>query len=74
MANKRYTSSKNDFCLNFDQNADIQEVENDRRIQTITYSFTPIGEMENLLNNTKVDAIGVIVEAQPVVNVNMKNG
>jgi replication factor A1 len=29
LANKKYTSIKNDYCLTFDQNADVQEVEED---------------------------------------------
>ena len=33
LANKKFTSIKNDYCLNFDNNADVQEVEDDQDIK-----------------------------------------
>lgn len=74
MANKRFTSAKNDFCLTFDQNAVIEEVVDDKRIQNLVYSFTPIAEIESHVNQSKVDIIGVLIEVNPALNITMKNG
>jgi replication factor A1 len=39
LANKKFTSIKNDYCLTFDQNADILEAEEDNQIKKQGYSF-----------------------------------
>lgn len=39
LANKKYTSIKNDYCLTFDQNTDIVEVEEDNQIKKQGFSF-----------------------------------
>jgi replication factor A1 len=33
LANKKFTSIKNDYCLTFDQNADVAEAEEDNQIK-----------------------------------------
>jgi len=34
IANKKYTSIKNDFCITFDKNSEIEEIDDDNKIQT----------------------------------------
>jgi replication factor A1 len=34
MANKKYTSIKNDYCITFDRNSEIKEVEDDENIRS----------------------------------------
>jgi hypothetical protein len=42
MANKRFTSIKNDFCIVFEKNAQIVEVEDDGSIAEQAFDFTNI--------------------------------
>ena len=39
LANKKFTSIKNDYCLTFDQNADVAEAEEDGQIKKQGLSF-----------------------------------
>jgi len=34
LANKKFSSVNNDFCINFDKQAQIKEVEDDEQIQS----------------------------------------
>jgi len=42
LANKRYTSIKNDYSITFGNETEIQECGNDQNIQTNGFSFTKI--------------------------------
>ena len=42
MANKRFTSIKNDFCIVFEKNAQINEVPDDGSIAEQAFDFTDI--------------------------------
>lgn len=63
IANKKFTSIKNDYCLTFDQNADIVEVDDSNDIDKQGFSFVSLKDLEKLMQNSAVDVIGVIVEA-----------
>lgn len=45
IANQRFSSIKNDFCLVFDRNAEITEVPNDESIKEKGYCFTNLDEL-----------------------------
>lgn len=74
LANKKFTSIKNDHALTFDTNADIVEVDDDQQIKTQGFSFVPLKDIENLMQGSAVDCIGVIVESGSVTNMQLKNG
>jgi len=42
LANKRFTSIKNDYCLNFDKGGDIEEVPEDVSIKNQGFDFIKI--------------------------------
>ena len=42
MANRRFTSIKNDVCIVFEKNAQINEVEDDGSIAAQAFDFTDI--------------------------------
>ena len=42
MANKKFTSIKNDFCITFDKSTEIQECKDDNQIDQTGFSFTKI--------------------------------
>lgn len=62
IANKKYTSIKNDHCINFDKNADVQEVEDDNKISHQGFNFVTIDEINDYEQSRTVDTIGVITQ------------
>lgn len=45
MANKRFTSIKNDFCIVFEKNAQIKQVHDDGSIAAQAFDFTDIRDI-----------------------------
>jgi len=75
MANKRFTSIKNDFCLTFDNRTEIEPVnEDDNAIQAQSFSFVKIREVESLSSYATVDVCGVIVQLGACASINLKDG
>jgi len=66
MANQKYTSIKNDFCIVFDRNSEIEEAEDTDNIQVQGFSFTTIDEINDFEQMRTVDAIGVITNVTPI--------
>ena len=61
LANQRYQTLKNDFCIVFDKNADIVQVPNDSSIQDKGYNFVILEEIPHLERIKIIDFIGVLV-------------
>lgn len=74
IANKKFTSIKNDYCLNFDQNADIAEAEEDNSIKKQGFSFVGLKGIQDLVQQQAVDVIGILVDIGQVGNVPLKTG
>lgn len=74
MANKRFTSIKNDFCLVFDKQGDIVEVPNDESIQERGFSFLNMKEIKALDQTRAIDVIGIVCAVDQVANITLKNG
>ena len=49
LANKKFTSIKNDNCITFDTNAEIVEVNDDTDIKNQGFSFVPLKSLENVM-------------------------
>lgn len=49
LANKKFTSIKNDYCLTFDHTADIQEAEEDNQIKKQGFSFVSLKSIQELV-------------------------
>lgn len=60
MANQKYSSIKNDYCLVMDKNAEIQECQDDVSISEVGYSFLTIDEINDCEQSRTIDTIGVI--------------
>ena len=45
MANQRFTSIRNDFCITFDQHAEIIEVPDDSAIKNMAYAFVTVRDI-----------------------------
>lgn len=74
LANKRFTSIKNDYCLTFDQSADVQEAEDDKEIKKQGFSFVGLKGIQEMVQQQAVDVIGVLVETGQIGNVPLKSG
>lgn len=74
MANKKYTSIKNDFCLTFGNETEIQECNEDNNIQTQGFSFTKIEQIKDLPTLSTIDVIEVIFELSTIVQIRTKTG
>lgn len=76
MANKRFTTIKNDYQLNFDERAEVKEIfDNQSVIKSGTvFSFTPLVELKNQLqSNQLVEVIGVVIEDQGVLQIQIRS-
>ena len=74
IANKKFTSIKNDFSLIFDRNARIDKAEDDSNIDTQGFHFFNIKQIEELKEITTIDFIGVVHYVGPITMINLKNG
>jgi replication factor A1 len=74
IANKKFTSIKNDYCITFDKNSQIVSVEDDEDIKAQGFCFVIISEVNDFEQTRAVDVIGVITNAGSVTNFTPKNG
>ncbi|CAI2359014.1 unnamed protein product [Moneuplotes crassus] len=74
IANKRFTSIKNDFSLIFDISSQIQRVEEDEKIGKQGFHFFNIRQIEQMREITTIDFIGVVHYVGPITLINLKNG
>lgn len=72
LANKRYTSIKNDYCLTFDQNADVVEADEDNSIKKQGFSFVGLKEIQGIVQAQAVDVIGIVVDIGQIGNIVIK--
>ena len=74
MANKRFTSIKNDFCIVFEKNAQIKQVDDDGSIAEQAFDFTDIRDIQEIIQMNTLDISGVIIEISEKETVNLRNG
>jgi replication factor A1 len=74
LANKRYTSIKNDYCITFDNACEILEIKNDSKIKAQGFSFIDLEGINEITQQQSIDFIGVMMEVHPEVEIQTKNG
>jgi replication factor A1 len=74
MANKRFTSIPNDYCITFDNHTDIQECSDDTMIKQEGFQFTQINRIKDLGPGSTVDIIGAIMEVGQLGSILTKSG
>ena len=74
LANKRYTSIKNDYCITFGMETVIEKCANDAHIKTESFSFSKLDQIENMMGNVTIDVIGVILDLQDTTALTLKSG
>lgn len=73
IANQRFTSVKNDYCIVFETTASIVEVEDDKTIPAQAFDLTPIREIEKISHMKALDVMGVIIDITEQETVKLKN-
>ena len=74
IANKRYTSIQNDYCIVFDRNSEIEEVADDEDIVQQGFSFCSLDEISDFDSMRTIDAIGVITRVDEIKSIQIKGG
>lgn len=74
IANKKFTSIKNDYCLTFGNHTEMKEVQEDTKITQSGFSFTGLREIEDIVSACTLDVIGVILDVQPTASIMTKDG
>lgn len=72
MANKKFTSIKNDYELTLDVNSIIKSCADTDKIPKMHYSFVPIEEIGNHTKDDIIDVIGIVIETNPVTTISSK--
>ena len=74
LANKRFTSIKNDYCLTFSKDSVCELCGEDDEIQSVSVTFTSLDKIEELVQSCTIDVIGVILDVGPTSSINMRDG
>lgn len=79
MANKRFTTIKNDYCITFGDQVCIELIQNGEDGKNIkagqVFNFTPINKLQDLVESlSMVDVIGVVTDAQGISSLTTKSG
>jgi replication factor A1 len=74
MANKKFSSLKNDFCIIFEKQSDIQEANDDGSITNQAFDFCQISEIPDIMPMKTIDVVGVISVLGEKEEINLKNG
>jgi len=62
IAQKKYSSIKNDFALTLDKQAIIEESEDDKNIKEKGFNFTEILKIAGLADSVLIDVLGVVIQ------------
>jgi hypothetical protein len=73
MANKRYTTIPNDFCISFDNFAKVEECEQEiGGFQGLGFNFTTLKAIQESSGIFMLDLIAVVTNAQPPSQIQIK--
>eukprot|EP00347_Sterkiella_histriomuscorum_P019324 403342085 len=73
LANKKFTTVKNDFTLTFEKSSQITEVADDGSISQETFEYQPISKCEDLTVGASIDLIGVVLDITSCDTIKLKN-
>lgn len=74
MANKKFTSVKNDFCITFDMKTNIERQTDDGSISLYSFDFTPIDQIKSMMQSKIVDIVGIVTAIEDKEQVKLKSG
>ncbi|QDS71633.1 hypothetical protein FKW77_007381 [Venturia effusa] len=62
MAKKQFSTLNNDYELAFERDTKVETAQDQADVPQVRYSFTNIGELQNVEKDTTIDTIGVLKE------------
>jgi len=74
MANKKFTSVRNDFCIIFEKHSEIVNAPDDGSISNQAFDFCSISDIQDIMPMKTVDIIGVISQLGEAESINLKSG
>ncbi|CAI2360853.1 unnamed protein product [Moneuplotes crassus] len=74
VANQKFTSIKNDYCLTFSHLSEITQTEDDTNISKNVFHFTKLSEVSNIGAGKIIDLIGVVTSVGDVNSISLKDG
>lgn len=74
MANKRFSSIKNDFTIIFEEHANIEEQADDGTIQAQAFEFVEIKDLQDEKANRTVDLCSLVAEVGESDTIKLKSG
>lgn len=74
MANKRFTSIKNDFTITFEEHANIQEQNDDGSIAAQAFEFVAIKDIQDEQANRTIDLCCLVAEVSEADTIKLKSG
>lgn len=72
VANKQYSTIKNDYEITFDVNSDIRPCQEDSEIKKQSYKFVAIENMNNVEVGATVDVLGIVKSASEFSEITTK--
>lgn len=74
LANKKFTSIKNDHCITFDDSTKVTKAEEGDTIEGDAFSFSSLEEVKSQVQNCTVDVIGIILDVGAPSSINLRDG
>lgn len=74
LANRKFTTIPNDYCITFNESTTFDLVEEDAAISKTGFAFKKINELKDLQTRSSVDVIGVISDVTPLSQIKLKSG
>lgn len=74
MANKKFTSVKNDYCLTFEQRSLIEPASDDGSISHHAFEFVPIQQIKDMFQRNTLDVVGIVINVEEKESIKLKSG
>lgn len=72
IANRQYTSIKNNYEITFDRSTEIHPCEDETSIKNASYNFVKIGDLMNIEPNSMVDIVGIVKSAGEMTEITLQ--
>ena len=74
VANQKFTSIKNDYCLTFSPFSEINPTKDDSHISKTAFNFSTLKEVEFIGEGKSLDLMGIVVSISEATSFSLKNG
>ena len=74
MANKKFTSVRNDFCVTFDMRSIIELSTDDGTISRHSFDFTEISQLKEVYQKKILDVVGIVIQVEEKESIKLKSG